>query len=426
MDQLKSFIKKFWWIGIIVIIIFGTSIFFITKNDSKPNLNSNSDTNATSSLPVCPSDLSGLFTARVMDKGVIEALTPLGASNPPGHTYPVDHIYFHGPEDGQPDNVYAPGDGVISNVGLWTSYNDSNAIMASDVTMTIKLCQGVEVVMAIPGELSPELQAVVQGLKSDCKSVAAKHEGESIVETCDYTLEYPVTAGDYVAQTNGKHLPEVWALDHNMKTSSDVDWERYNSPYYEYAFCFFDLYSGELKNEYYNLFGAKGDGVAMEQLMDQGVDKKEIDAKQLESIFTPRTIEPLCGRVIQNITGTAQGDWFGFPKGSGAELGESTGGLALIHDNINPTIGKVVVAGNFSEPGVLRFIPTHTGTINREFSEVTADGMVYCYENIHPIGQVAENKIIIQLIDDHHLKIEQQNGSCGSTESFQKPYYYDR
>lgn len=418
----KVFIKRFWWVGIIVIFMISIGIFFISKNNSKPI--SNSD--AFSQLPACPSDLSGLFTARVMDKGVIEALTPLGASNPPGHTFPVDHIYFHGPTDGQPENVYAPGDGIISNISLWTAYDDSNTVIGNDVTLTIGLCHGVEVVMAIPGELSPDLKAVVQKVKNDCKSMPAKHEGESAVKSCSNTIEYPVTAGTLIARTSGNELPEVWALDHNMKTSSEVDWERYESPYYQYAFCFFDLYAGELKNEYYNLFGAKGDGVAIQQLKDQGLDTKQIDPKQLESKFIPRTVEPRCGQVIQNITGTAQGDWFGFPKGSGAEFGESIGGLALIHDNINPLIGTIVAAGNFTEPGVLRFTPTHSGTINREFSEVKPDGNIYCYENIHPADHIVDNKILIQLIDDNHLKIEKQNGGCRNTESFYESYSYDR
>lgn len=44
--------------------------------------------------PACPADLSGILTYQLMDPKYIGGMIPLGNVSPPGHTSPVDHIYF--------------------------------------------------------------------------------------------------------------------------------------------------------------------------------------------------------------------------------------------------------------------------------------------------------------------------------------------
>jgi len=84
------------------------------------------------------------------------------------------------------------------------------------------------------------------------------------------------------------------------------------------------------------------------------------------------------------------------------------------------------------------FTPAHSGTTDREFSEITADGKIYCYQgsqegfsgsNVDKNGNPIENrtpKYLLQLIDDTHIKVESQIGACSANEKFSNPVIYER
>jgi hypothetical protein len=140
--------------------------------------------------------------------------------------------------------------------------------------------------------------------------------------------------------------------------------------------------------------------------------------------FIRRTIEPVCGTIYQNIPGTILGDWF-YGKPQGNENLESHGRvLAFLHLNTDPTQGVISVAGTVTDrPFSVSFNPVHTGTINREPGEVKADGNVYCY-NINT--RDFNGKILTQLVDEHHLKVEYQKGVCSEENTFVKSFTFER
>lgn len=79
------------------------------------------------------------------------------------------------------------------------------------------------------------------------------------------------------------------------------------------------------------------------------------------------------------------------------------------------------------QSGQIQFTPKHTGTIDREPNGVRADGKVYFYNyDRDKEGQQSEGKILAKLVDDRHLKLEYQPGSCTTAETFTKPYSYER
>ena len=401
-----------------ILLVAGVVIFLPKKSGVITDLKT------TLSLPTCPANLQGLVTYPIMDKGVIRGLIPLGNSNPPGHTFPVDHIYFHGEPDGVERNVYAAGDGVISNVTMIKTYGLDGKLKSMGLTLTIDYCKGIQLVNAIEGEPSAIITNVIGAQQESCKLVAAKHEGESGIDFCGYSVSIPVKAADIVAITDGKTFPEIWALDKNKPLSKDVDWERYNSPYYQYAFCFFDMYPQDLKDYYYSLFGNYVD-TTQAFLKDIGNGKKI----EVKSGLIPRTIPPLCGNVMQNVVGTAKGDWFGEGRDDDSETSYEKD-LALIEDNQDPTYQRVVIAGYVSEPSLLNFRVVHSGTINRDFAEVTADGKTYCYYLTNDTGNAGGwwngGKIVLRLVDAHNLLIEKQEGSCTGQEQLRSPKKYDR
>lgn len=416
-----SFLKRYWKAEVLVLILVILTIIalLILNNDApdEESIDNNRELSKLESLdiPYCPSDLTGLLTASYVDVNEIAALTPLGNSGPPGHTFPVDHVYYtsfylHG--EIPKIEMYNPGDGIVTLVNAVTNYGQNNEIIGSSYAVTIALCKGVTVVAGGYTELLPEFINEVEKVQPDCKTGPAKHEGETAVKQCYYETRIPVEAGDQIGYTGGEDFPEVWAYDYRITPDPDVDWGRYGYYDYPFAFCMFDMYDGELKTQLFNKFG----------LYESGGDKLS------KARFTPRTIEPICGVVNQDVKGTAQGDWFaeGASDGSEGTIGAEFSGqaISLIHSNFDPTQGRFSIGGTISDAMVVDFTPRNSGTINREFKEVTADGRIYCYpfENWATSG-----KILIQLIDDHNLKIEvQEDSTCGTQEIFINPYNFDR
>lgn len=61
----------------------------------------------------------------------------------------------------------------------------------------------------------------------------------------------------------------------------------------------------------------------------------------------------------------------------------------------------------------------------REPSEVIADGQVFCYDADNNGWGIAGN-ILVQFLDDHHLRVENQTGTCSTNEYFENPVDFER
>jgi hypothetical protein len=380
----------------------------------------------TSALPECPATLSGLLTASMVDPSNLAGLIPLGNSNPPQHTVPVDHVYFTSPYsfNGSCTNghvcmptipFYAPGDGtVVTVLEVATTYLDGSPDSTS-YEIDFALCRGLLLRMAGITGLEPSLLTLVHQATPSCKSIAPKHTNEASTEFCYYMTSIIQKGGTQIGSTGGLEFPEVWAFNYNLAPDPAIDWSRYDYEDYAYAVCLFDLYDGELNNTLFSKFGRVTTAV------DGG------------AAFVPRTAAPICGTARQTIVGTAQGDWFATAAGGwdNPNFGFGTADLSLIHDNYDPTLGKFSIGGQIlvgvpGNLGVAMFTPQHSGTINREFSEILPGATIYCYQSDGgpPWGQ--SGKLLVSLTDAHHLRIENQTGSCGSSESFQSSFDYER
>jgi hypothetical protein len=121
-----------------------------------------------------------------------------------------------------------------------------------------------------------------------------------------------------------------------------------------------------------------------------------------------RTIAPVCGQEMQDIASTAQGRWFFDASSSEPQ------GVALVHDNIDPNLAVISIGNSVSSLpiGTYSFTPNANGYVNADFSRVTADGKVYCYE---PSPQSSKH-IVVQMPNAYTLQIAGVNGSsCGSS-----------
>jgi hypothetical protein len=391
----------------------------------KPKMNTGSAFE-TDGFPACPATLSGLLTASMVDLSSLAGLIPLGNSNPPSHTVPVDHVYFTSPYsfDGSCTNghvcrptipFYVPGDSSLVRVlEIATTYLDGSPSSFS-YAIDLTLCRGMLLRLAGITGLEPALLTAVHQATPDCQSIAPKHPNEASTEFCYFTTKIPQKSGAKIGTTGGLEFPEVWAFNYNVAPDPAIDWKRYSYDDYAYAICLFDLYDGELKSSLFSKFGS------VKAAADGGVT------------LTPRTVAPICGTAHQSILGTAQGDWFATAAGGwdNPSFGFGTADLSLIHDNYDPTIGKFSIGGQIllgipGNMGVVTFTPAHSGTTNREFSEIVPGETIYCYQADSGAAWPQGGKILVSLKDSHHLRIENQQGTCGASEAFQSPFGYER
>jgi len=398
--------KKFRIVFLFVPLLLIAGIVFLkTRPPSTDNL--------LSTYPKCPANLSGILINPLIELKNITSITPLGNISPPGHTSPADHNYFTADTDDKVP-VYAPADGWITNLVVILAKDEKTGkYVDKGITLDIEICKGLKLTFANLTEASSILKDSWPKNDNGCKYDINKVGHDYTEGQCYFHTNIKVKAGDLIGYTQNETKKdgtkgfafEIWAANYNKTPPSNIDWSFYDDDRYAHIMCTFDLYSGSLKQQFYDKLG--------------GVDQKS----NTGSLFTKRTIEPICGTVNQNIIGTIQGMWFGqgWKDRSDKNFVDNTRQFSFLHWNIDPAYAEIGNAGEVTngQYDQINFIPKHTGTVDREPSEVKADGKTYCYNFL-------SGKILAQLIDDRHLKLEYQSGLCGSNESFVKPFNYER
>lgn len=413
MEKYRLFFKKHWWkilLGL-AIVFFSTPII---TNIIVPKVQS-------LKYPACPENLSGILTEPIINPNDLDFIIPLGNLSPPGHTLPTNHVYFIVKDDetnfvrGRP--IYTPGDAIITTIGDETQrYTGELAKMRGvenrfDHSIGIQVCRGMNIVISGLTTLSDEIEKVKETGKKKCNNYEDKRladsKGITSKEDCEHKLNYKVKAGELLGYARSF---EIGTFNKN-KLLDFINPSRYSFGDQMgnnlNGMCVFDLYFGSLKESYYNLLG------------DLNIDKKF------------RTIEPRCGELMQDKAGTLQGNWFHPDNKYGEEYDGRL--VSLVHQNFDPTFGAISPGYAFMTDPIdanhaLTFFPTHSGTYNREFSEITPGTSIYCYdENNNGLGWGNYPfKFLIQLIDTTHIKIEKQKGACGENETFSSPYFYER
>jgi|GEM_PF-1214468 len=447
--SIRNIFLRFWWLIVLIttsLVAIWAVLSFVVHPQGKDketiegakssSVQPVSPFTTTAGLKACPTDLAGILTAPLMDPNAIAAMIPLGNVSPPGHTFPVDHIYFM-VNTNEPVPLYAPADGWITHImaNSIKKTTDSPYEFESFV-VTYTICDGLVLDFAGYNDVVQPIKDELAGMQGECKSGIVKSGHDSAAEQqCDYSnLRIPVTSNEIIGYTqrimrsdgSGYNIPfEIWAANYNQPARSDVDWSYYNDNRYAHAICTFDLYSGELKSTYDAKFGTWSEG---------GIKDKEGNIIPGEPVFTPRTVAPACGEIVQNIAGTLQGAWFSSKpdqNDKSGNVGYTGYGLTIIHNNIDPNVGEVVVGGEFSIglSGIINFKPVHTGLVNREPSEVRADGRTYCYHsNVEGInvGPLIKGKVLIRMVNDHTLEAEYKDGTCGLEDTISDGFRFSR
>lgn len=428
----RPFIKRFWWLLLLLIIaalvilgpvrgsLHDRELAVKKEAENKEQMNPEPkkdswnelrDLVSSPSMPSCPTDISGIFTKPFMTEGP-DYIIPLGNSSQTGHVVPADHVYPILKERRKdPVAYYAPSDITLAWIEIKQMHNaDNDEVLGNDYQLNFAPCRGINLAFIHFTDLSDKLKAAIDFTDLRCSKDGSKHGYQekngmrTYYITCHPAFRNVTLKAGEIIGTYGKYPQwmgygvDIGLYNYNKPQLGFINPERY---YVEtlHTECFADYYTPALKAKYRALFG----GPDFDKVLNKEVIKK-------------RTTEPVCGSVFWDLAGTAQGTWFKNPIRQ--KYWTDNGALVLIHDNVLPDLGKI----SMHETTGFLFTPTHSGQVNREFSEVTPDGKIYCYNR----GEVKREKVILQLIDNTHVKAERQDGICGASEAFRNPTIWER
>jgi hypothetical protein len=352
-------------------------------------------------IPDCPADVSlPLFGTSPIALEDIISLIPLGNLNPPSHTFPTHHIYLSLRRSDLSDpasapaevDLFAPGDVWITSVVVFEHLSSDPPF--TDYTIRFSPCQQFEAYFMHVSSIHSELlDRIGPPQEANCRQYST---GGSMYNYCEHRgLRIEIREGEVLGTAGGRAWPnslDMGAIDARLPPLAYANPQRLDSnpsglDFY-HVVCPVDYFAADVRSQLMALFG------------DWDGDVR-------------RTVEPVCGEVMQDIPGTAQGKWY--LRGTIESFPEDPH-LALVRDNKVPT--RAVFSIGTSVPGLdsstYRFNPHFEGSINLDFSEVTPGEMIYCYSEFitrsgFPDARV-DLRLLLQLTPESVLRIEAQPG----------------
>lgn len=301
------------------------------------------------------SDCQLIFTVSPLDIDSILSIVPLGNLNPPSHTFPTDHIYFHLIRQGGADHadvatLYSPGDLTITRVSASEHVNAG----FTDYSIFLEPCEDMTVMFYHASSLAEE----VFGDTSSSAGWTLDSEYTTGDETYRlWSKEYHIgVKAETILGTTGGN-PGQWALDLGVYDKSYrpemmVNPNRWAQYRYQDAVCPLNYYE---------------EGPLLDQLLAL-VQRDSVEGEKLP-----------CGSVLQDIPGTAQGCWF---LSGVKETYPEDPHLALVRSNIRPSHAVLSVGNSVSNlsSDAYEFSPEDAGLLNRDFQHITPDGQVYGFQ----------------------------------------------
>jgi len=337
--------------------------------------------------PAPPCGSATPLSVSPVDPQSLASITPLGNLNPSSHTFPTSHTYMHvrQPATGAPTlvEIAAPSDGQIVTLSVQHSNGPRGSL--TDYSMEIFICGGIHLVFIHFSSIADRLSTAVAGAPARCNEYET---GGTQYRHCPYFgLKIPVNAGEVLGKVGGTF--DFGAYD--LAGPSRPGFVNPNLYHAEarYNLCPYDLYSGPIRETF-------------KQLM--------------KNAYAEPPADPGCGKVDQDLPGTANGNWFG---GLNPATPEDEN-IALVH-NVARQVGQPVFSIGRTLPGIesgiYPFTPRTTGFVNRDFGAVV-QGNVYCYEDFQVFnrqGNAAGNTILVSLAAERELLVEvQTRPDCGS------------
>lgn len=354
-------------------------------------------------MPSCGTS-NVMFTTLPIPLSDIENIEPLGTVN--SHIYPTDHVYFGLQRNaGVPVNtpVSSPGNMTIYQIA-GARYKTSTGAVYNDYSLHFASCDNFSGFFGHVYTISNKLLGNFTPPYKQCINYTEVIQGWGLTDItyCIKDVSVNVTAGEHLGTAGGvaggSEALDFQTSDYRQTPLYFANQTRNQGELY--IACGLDYFTSSLRNELFQYVGGYGrDG------------------------FQRRTVPPLCGTISQDIAGTAQGDWAN-PRRANASYPDA-GTFALMHDAVDPSMLTFSLGGG-AIPGIdndiwLTFSTSSSGYVNRAFSDVTADGHIYCYDNLqNEYGSAGfSGTILMQLMNANTLRVEYQSaGSCSGNENF--------
>jgi len=346
----------------------------------------------------------GSLTTLPVERSQIMGVAPLGHLNPPAHTQSTDHVYFLLPgydtQNAPSVPIVAPADGRVVNLTSYSS--DSSGSMFTDWQIEYSVCADGTLKFGHVTTISDALVALTRGQPGDCNSYG--YTG-NMTESCRWSGEgvsLALSVGDSLGTAAGLGTPnsalDLWAFDWVGDLAPAIDQSAQNEGTLR-TVCPLDWFTDDLRTELYGM-RREFNGIAADEATG-------------------------CGKVFQDVAGTAKGFWYATAPVEGTWLDH----LALVDTNFLSTVQAISVAALVADPGYWYFSKQSSGTVNRDFAEVASGSGVYCYDTFTadsngPAGD--PDHFLIEVVNDDTLHIEHKSGSCGGGATFTSPHVYSR
>jgi hypothetical protein len=289
------------------------------------------------------------FTVLPVPFTAISAATVVGGMSPPAHSIPSDHAGFYLNGTGIP--LSSPGAFRITQVKTTHYLASTFRAGQSDFGLEGNLCGGYQLGLAHIQSLVSKIQSHTGG---NCTTYSTANE---TVQSCYNETDIELSAGEPIGTVGGASAAAfdfgVYQTGHQ---NAFVNPSRYSSLTLT-AVCPYDPFTPDLRNQINSVLGQPG-------LFASG-----------ES--------PMCGSMNVDVAGTAAGVWV-LQSGPVNQVGDETNFVTLAPHPLFPQSAQTFSIGpaalsSFVSGGITRFPVAASGRVNRRFSEVPADGQIYCY-----------------------------------------------
>lgn len=306
-------------------------------------------------LPACPD--GPIFNKIPVDLKEIKAFRPLGFITLPYHMFGAKHSAFtiNLPGEKRTDiPVYFPGDAWVT---LITSIE---APIQSGYSLSFYPCSTFKAYFGHLGKISPHLETEFRKSETACQEL--NHDGKNPMKKCYAEVLIPVKSGELAGFSDGMAGVDFGAVDYGQPPHDFANPSRYDFDYLHYVspVPYFEPRT-----------------------------RAELEAKTGSYDGTVRrTAEPKGGTFMQDLKGTAQGNWF-LPGKNIFNTPDFSPFAALLHDYVDPSQPLFSMGNSVKNLplGIYSFAVRSEGLVNRDFSAVTP-GRIYCYEKF-PSGQTA-------------------------------------
>lgn len=343
-------------------------------------------------VAACPADIATpLFGTSPVALADFISFRPQGFMSTPIHMFPAKHSAFSMTQIGAtavPKPVRAPSKATVTEIYEATF----SATGKKNYQIFMYPCREVRAYFGHAVTISDKLAAEFAKETPKCNSFDSGVG--SLTTTCRReNLNIPLEEGEVFATGPDTAGIDFGTLDFRLKPAAFIDITHYDS-YYPYYVSPLDYFKAGVK--------------------------AQIEAKTGSVFGTPvRTALPIGGTYMQDLPGTAQGNWFlpGKTHSNSTDLSQFMG---LAHDYVDPSQPLMSAGTSITgmKLGLYSFKAESGGLTNRDFSAITPDGNTYCYDGFIngqsagglPLGKPS-GVLLMAMPDAKTLKVELVSGS---------------